>query len=315
MVSRMIMKKNKKYKENKNKKKNGFKILEVSMDSDYATTVTIKSLLIYLYTDTLECPPHRIDILRKLALDFKLDRLVSLCLSNLGYRNTSTLASNPSISLCGHSTFEEDLKLSVNEKKFADVLFYNSRKKTKNELKEQNQLHKNNNEENINNDDDENNIIWAHRCLLSHVEYFNTLLNGKYKESIVFPNSTSTSTSPFLKPYVKIDLGEMIEEEGLNFQTLKRLIQFVYTGSNSVIPNDDPNAITELAAAAERFGVISLVKVCERSLVALVNDTENATACVEFANRFNLRRLGRHCNDIINNNNQSTNTGKNSVSN
>jgi hypothetical protein len=56
---------------------------------------------------------------------------------------------------------------------------------------------------------------------------------------------------------------------------------------------------TELAAAAERFGVLTLVKLCERTLVSLVDDAENAEACIDFAQRYNLRRLNQHCHDVL----------------
>jgi hypothetical protein len=217
--------------------------------------------LVYLYTDVLECPPHRIALLRKLAQEYHLDRLVALCVSSLGFSQQYMSQMNDndgSKSGIPKSSFENEMNTAVNSCPLADVLLFNGSKTMK--------------EEGLKDDsEDEVKQIWAHRALLNHVEYFHTLLNGKYREGtasqlkvVLQNNKTSDNNSggndnsllllsSFLnpvpqqqqpsRPYIEIDISGLIED-GLSFKTLLRLIRFVYTGSASVVPREDPNAIT-----------------------------------------------------------------------
>jgi len=240
------------------------KRLEVPIDSEFATAVTVKALLVYLYTDVLECPPHRIALLRKLAQEYHLDRLVALCVSSLGFSQQymSQINDNDgSKSGIPKSSFEKEMNTAVNSCPLADVLLFNGSKPMKEEgLKE---------ERDDDDSEDEVKQIWAHRALLNHVEYFHTLLNGKYREGtasqlkVVLQNNKTCDNSggndgsllllsSFLdpvpqqqpsRPYIEIDISGLIED-GLSFKTLLRLIRFVYTGSASVVPREDPNAIT-----------------------------------------------------------------------
>ena len=42
-------------------------MLSVELDTDHATDATLRSLLVYVYTDRLECPPHKLVELRSFA--------------------------------------------------------------------------------------------------------------------------------------------------------------------------------------------------------------------------------------------------------
>ena len=132
--------------------------------------------------------------------------------------------------------------------------------------------------------------LWAHRCLLEREPFFRALLSGQFGDSVAEAEGQRAAVS--------IDVSGLVRD-GLSLPILARVLTFVYTGGPGAVPQD-PSLTTELAAAAERLGVGGLVKLCERRLVEAVgDDASNATALEDFAMRFNLRRLRRHCVDVI----------------
>jgi hypothetical protein len=131
-------------------------LLEVTLASSHANVSSLRSLLLYLYCDRLEAPPHHVHTLGLLAKELFLDRLEGLCAASLGMpigpspspmgsyaiSSSSSAASaignsgkkNGSSSSCYHhgqesaavppSTFERDLDRAVGDRATADVRLY-----------------------------------------------------------------------------------------------------------------------------------------------------------------------------------------------
>lgn len=132
--------------------------------------------------------------------------------------------------------------------------------------------------------------LWAHACLLGRVEYFHTLLFGKFKEasysqmtnpagqvsSLIHTPLFPASHHCCLPPHQSVKRVDMsgFAMDGIQLDTIRRLIAFIYSGKESnlhhppsihdrvpllgsetkSIPLDNPDLITELVAAAERIG-------------------------------------------------------------
>lgn len=238
----------------------GSRVLAITLLPTCATAITVKALLVYLYTDRLEVQTHNYRRMRNLAQLLYLPRLEALCT----FRATPS-KEKPEIV----STLHDDMSYLVNSSRLADVKIL---------LGEYSQE-----------DDDSASMICAHRCILKRFDYFRTLLSGSFKES-----SPKEGIS-------YVDMAGLVRDEGIQLPTLQAVFQFFYTGSESVVPVDDPTAITELLVVAERFGIQKLVRICERHLIGFIslNDHENAAECATFASRYNLVRLARHCKGIL----------------
>ena len=155
----------------------------------------------------------------------------------------------------------------------------------------------------------------GHKCVLAKIPFFKALLSetwregqrpGQGEEPLNGPLNGEEDASEALEASVlqqsvaEVDI-DGFTKDGVSIEIFRKLLDFIYTGSEDVIP-ESPNDITELVVAAERVGVTQLVRLCERDLIVfLANDTEgnencneNARALSDFARAYNLRRLARH---------------------
>jgi alpha-tubulin suppressor-like RCC1 family protein len=81
--------------------------------------LVFQGLLNYIYSDHLRCPPHLVGRLALLALRLRLPRLVSLCERYLSLEEGAERESTEEI-IVPKSTWEQDLAIALDEKRFAD---------------------------------------------------------------------------------------------------------------------------------------------------------------------------------------------------
>ena len=222
------------------------------------TGVVLRSVLIYLYTDRLHVPSHRVPDLFVIAKMWCLERLACLCLSMLPYREAKeSQQKNPP-----PSTFVTDILslLSEDQAPWADLRFtfdVNGQRYP---------------------------TIPAHRAILCWLDYFRGLLEGGFKESTGCRSSPTDLTSR------DVDLTSLLQDpEGImNFQTLMAVLRFIYTGCgwSALSFAQDMSQVMQLLVVADRLGLKYLAKFCERRLTEHLSDyRENAINCLDFATR------------------------------
>uniref|UniRef100_A0A7S2RRK5 BTB domain-containing protein n=1 Tax=Rhizochromulina marina TaxID=1034831 RepID=A0A7S2RRK5_9STRA len=268
--------------------------------------LSVAAFLHFLYTDRLQAPPHKLVEVGHMAESLFLPRLASLCWSARGNHRVKIPPSD----------FEVQMDAAVDDPRFADVFFAVGG--VESSLLAGDAAHAvagggggggrgppaasiAKAEEHSEALSERTDGVWAYSALLRRVDYFGSLLSGKFKTSVVH-------LSPHQVVQV-VDISGLIAD-GIQLSTFKRVIRFIYSGSPSVIPVDDPTLVTELVVAAERLGVAQLVLQCEKLLVNFLQDErENAIACAPFALRHNLRRLAKHCKDILASTTEAPTTG------
>jgi len=270
----------------------------VTFDFPEADHITTASLLHFLYTDRLSVPPHKVRKLMMLAQTLHLERLEALCRlehdRQAGYHTDQPVVGGSSASRASAasedpqatadkspsskvptSTFETQLAAVVGDPRLADVFLAVGPPESSNTATVS----------------DGQQGIWAHEPLLLKIEYFRSLLGGKFKHHVF--------QSAFARDVKHVDISGFIED-GIQLSTLQRVVTFIYTGSEEFcIPKEDPGLVSELVVAAERIGVLQLVRLCEKHLVAFVqSEPSNAVAFGEFADRYHLHRLSRQCREL-----------------
>ena len=245
-----------------------------------ATAANIQYLLEYIYTDTLSAPQHRRRQLAELAEYVGISRLVMLCVQHESYAERREWEEGGrGLQHIAPSTFEEDLVGAVGDKEFADVKFSllspfdgtESKFMTYGECT------------------DIDDYLYGHRILLSNMPYFRTILSGMYGDG-----QTGSDGIVVLET-------DGFESDGIDATTLRKLFMFAYSGTTSVIEADDSFNLMSLIVAANRVGLTQLAQLCEKKLSLHLGDfPENIENCLEFANTYNIPRLGRQCQELLN---------------
>ena len=174
-------------------------------------------------------------------------------------------------------------------------------------------------------------LLFAHKTLLQHVDFFSCNFSGRFGISTPPSDVSIAAAAAFndarpSKELQAVDLPVFVDmtsflDDGLSWASLQRVVRFCYGGNGDGIleslAREDPSALTELLAAAERIGVEPLVKLCEHALVGVLDTPAlgvsvsgggkdeqiiaiaNTKRLQGFARQFNLRKLEIHCIEVL----------------
>lgn len=261
---------------------------QVYLSSPAATGPNIQYLLEYIYTDTLSAPTHRRRQLAELAEFVGITRLVMLCRQHVSYAERRGFGeAQEDDNSVPVSSFEEDLRSMVGNPEFADVKF----RKVLLGLPESyaNESKMSSHQEapdgvSISEDP----YLFAHRVLLGHMPYFRTLLSGNYGDGELDADG------------VLILDTQGFDSDGIESVTLRKLLTYAYCGSSDIIDEEDSYELMSLIVAANRVGLNQLAQLCEKKLSLHLGDfPENIENCLEFATTYNIPRLGRQCEELL----------------
>jgi len=289
-------------------------ILSVVINTKHATVTTLAALLVYVYTEKLEVPPHKLRELMSFASETYMERLEALCAASIQLENSSRLGmvlKEPVV--VPAARFDLDMRQAVNEGRHADVCFVSrlpqppgARKEATSTAMDATDIDASGAGISALSADPPSpptTVLMAHKCVLAKIPFFKALLSDTWREgqrADGFEAGEGAATTES-SPVAEVDITGFTKD-GVRIEIFSMLLDFIYTGSESVIP-ESPNDITELVVAAERVGVTQLVRLCERDLIVfLANDTEsndNSRALSDFARAFNLRRLARHIDAVM----------------
>jgi hypothetical protein len=129
----------------------------------------------------------------------------------------------------------------------------------------------------------------AHKAVLSQVDYFRTMFTGGFSEGASYSSSLSTAGGAAVH---EIELNYM-HRDGVSLDAFKNLLLWIYTGSFERLKDLEPNEMMDLYVGASLIGLNYLANLCELQLAAILAylDPDSITACLDFAERFDARRL------------------------
>jgi hypothetical protein len=254
-----------------------------------ATAANIQYLLEYIYTDTLSAPTHRRRQLAELAEFVGIARLVVLCRQHVSYAERREMTdSSEGDANVPPSSFEGDLMSMVGNAEFADVKFRKSLLDTPasafaSESKMSSEL-----EGGSPTQQEGAPYLYAHRVLLNHMPYFRTLLSGVYGDGEIDSDGVLVLDT------------QGFDSDGIEGETLKKLLTYAYCGTPLIINVEDSYELMSLIVAANRVGLNQLAQLCEKRLSLHLGDfPENIENCLEFASTYNIPRLGRQCEELL----------------
>jgi alpha-tubulin suppressor-like RCC1 family protein len=243
---------------------------QIVLECPAATVSTIQYLLQYIYTDTLSAPAHKRKALAELAEFVGMHRLVSLCRHHGAYTDRVREDTAPPIS---PSTFENDMLAMVKNDLFSDCKFL------VHAMPEESEGHK----------QQEPVLMSGHKLLLAKMPYFSSLFSGDFNDGHVDADGV-----------VVYDLAGFLSD-GINMDAVERLIKYAYSGAASVLDVQDSRDLMSLLIASNRVGLFQLTQLCEKKLSLHLNDyPENIENCYAFAQVYNITRLTRQCEELLN---------------
>ncbi|GLD96822.1 hypothetical protein PINS_up005505 [Pythium insidiosum] len=238
------------------------------------------AFLFFLYTSRVEIAPHKRAALLQFAERVCLDELASEC--QVMWRKERPSITIPVAVELGQ--FERDMQAVALSPSFSDVEFL-----WPTELENED-----NDEETKQDDTMPFASIPAHKAILSQVDYFRTLFAGGFSEA------RSESTSNDQSQRHQIALHHM-PQDGISLAAFKALLTWIYTGSVTLLQSLGPREMMDLFVVASLVSLSSLARQCEMLLIDLVtsinleDDEDSLTACLDFAERFDARRLRTVC--------------------
>ena len=261
----------------------------IILESPNATQATVQALLEYIYLDRVNIAKHKGLQLEALAKEMCLHRLAQLA----ERASAKFPTANGRLCLPMPSTFQDDLRTAVQSDVFADVEFCEppclpdcdsdvsgggSGGKTRS------------------GEWAKIGIIFGHQCILSRLNYFETLFGGSFKEK-----SSSDKDGR-----IRLTLDSFIAD-GIDGPTFKKVLHYLYAGTLSdgkclddISSDGDDIDYMPILVAANRFGLMSLVHYCEKQLAQHLHDfPENIVNCLQFAQMYNFPRLERQCQELL----------------
>lgn len=234
-----------------------------------------RSFLLYLYTNRVEIPSHK----RKALADFA----AQVCHDDLAYECQDTWRKQrpENIEMLDEiRQFGNDMQHMVLSPSFADVEFLWP----------------------IEGEEDSEEVasgdgvelkqkrferLPGHKAVLSQVDYFHTMFTGGFSEGASYTSSASCA-----EKIHEIELHYM-HHDGVSLDAFKNLLLWIYTGSFELVKDLEPNEMMELYVGASLLGLNYLASLCELQLAEILPylDADSVTACLDFADRFDARRL------------------------
>ncbi|CAK4080980.1 unnamed protein product [Aphanomyces euteiches] len=212
----------------------------------------LKAVLTYLYTDRLDVAAHKIRALIVVSEAFGLGILVARCEMRAGL-----LVGEKALV----SSFATDMAHVALQEDFADVWFTWP------------------------SPDGTEERIPAHQVILNQVDYFATMLSGRFRES-------STSA---------LSMAGMAAD-GMRVDMFKTALKWLYTGSRVEFESMELDQVVPLLIMANMLGLDGLVNVCTNilsKLVASAKSPDVTSMCWEIADSLNLQRLKIQCDMML----------------
>lgn len=247
------------------------KVLVVDEFQDVDAQV-VRSFLEYLYTNRVEIPSHKRKALAEFASRVCHDALVNECQDMWRKKRPGT---GSDMGLDEVRAFGNDMAAMVLNSEFSDVEFLWP-------------IH----------DEDEADAeaksdtgvrferLPAHKAVLSQVDYFRTMFTGGFSEGASYSGATATAHVH------EIELNYM-HRDGVSLSAFKNLLLWIYTGSFERLKGLEPNEMMDLYVGASLIGLSYLASLCELQLATILAylDSDSVAACLDFAERFDARRL------------------------
>ncbi|KAJ0394818.1 hypothetical protein ATCC90586_005343 [Pythium insidiosum] len=237
------------------------------------------AFLLFLYTSRVDIAPHKRNALLRLAERVCLDELASEC--QVIWRKERPNITIP-VASQELGQFEQDMQQVVLSSLYADVEFL-----WPNELE-------NGEEEECKQEKSELFVtIPAHKAVLSQVDYFRTMFAGGFSEAMVVGRDGSRGRHQIVLHHMP--------QDGISLEAFKALLTWIYTGSVALLHSLGPRAMMDLFVVASLVSLSTLARQCEMLLIDLVtslkleDDVDSLTACLDFAERFDARRLHTVC--------------------
>ncbi|KAJ0391922.1 hypothetical protein P43SY_010583 [Pythium insidiosum] len=237
------------------------------------------AFLLFLYTSRVDIAPHKRNALLRLAERVCLDELASEC--QVIWRKERPNITIP-VASQELGQFEQDMQQVVLSSLYADVEFL-----WPNELE-------NGEEEECKQEKSELFVtIPAHKAVLSQVDYFRTMFAGGFSEAMVVGRDGSRGRHQIVLHHMP--------QDGISLEAFKALLTWIYTGSVALLHSLGPRAMMDLFVVASLVSLSTLARQCEMLLIDLVtslkleDDVDSLTACLDFAERFDARRLRTVC--------------------
>jgi hypothetical protein len=245
---------------------------QIILDCPAATASTLHFMLQYIYTDTLSAPAHKRKQLAELADYVALHRLASLCRHHGIYSDRPVEGSLP----IPPSSFEQDMLTAVKDDIFTDCKFVVHR------------LSDDDNDCDTIMNNTEPVLISGHKLLLKRMSYFSSLFSGEYCDGYKDADGTMVYN---LEGFIS---------DGITVAAFEQLVKYAYSGTTAVLDVEDSNELMCLLVAANRVGLTQLTQLCEKKLSLHLNDfPENIENCLTFAEMYNIPRLSRQCQELM----------------
>uniref|UniRef100_K3WC71 BTB domain-containing protein n=1 Tax=Globisporangium ultimum (strain ATCC 200006 / CBS 805.95 / DAOM BR144) TaxID=431595 RepID=K3WC71_GLOUD len=229
-----------------------------------------RSFLLYLYTNRVEIPSHKRKALADFATRVCHDELAYECQDMWRKQRQENVDLSDEI-----RQFGNDMQHMMLCPTFADVEFLwpiqeESEQVPATETKKRYER------------------LPGHKAVLSQVDYFRTMFTGGFSEGASYTNSSASSAGKLHE----IELHYM-HHDGVSLDAFKNLLLWIYTGSFELLKDLDPNDMMELYVGASLIGLNYLASLCERQLAEILPqlDPDSLSACLDFAERFDARRL------------------------
>ncbi len=194
------------------------RILAITLPSDHANAVTVKSLLDYLYMDRIHIAGHKRQELALLATDLHLERLATIL--------SADADSAPQLTRSLASTFTENLVNLSHSAAHSDVVFVvpkdHSKQKFYGEDGRDRVLR-------VFDPEEHEFVSYGHLVVVgSRLPYFEVLLSSGFSES----HNTVLIRAPFsgtMSKAVQIDVSGLVLE-GIELATFEMVLLYAYTG-------------------------------------------------------------------------------------
>lgn len=227
-----------------------------------------RAFLGYLYTNRAEIASHKRKALAEFAARVCLDELASECEDNWRKQQRPKDAEV----LDGVQQFANGMQSMVLSPAFSDVVFLWPVEGTSAFER-----------------------LPAHKAVLSQVDYFHTMFTGGFSEgahAAAASSSSGESLSPESGSVHEIELNYM-HRDGVTLDAFKNLLRWIYTGSFELVKHLEPDEMMDLFVSANLIGLNYLASLCELQLVGLLAflPMDSVAACLDFAERFDARRL------------------------